>query len=219
MTVAAADLTLDEMRATLAPPIAANAAFDGWGETALAAAAGEAGIDPGHARLAFPGGGPDMIDAWFAEADKAMAARLPPDAVAAMKVRARIRAAVLARLEATRGEREALRRALAVLAQPANLTLGARLAWRAADAMWRLAGDTATDLNHYTKRAILSGVYGATVLVFLDDASDGLADTRAFLDRRIDGIMRFEQAKARLRLDPDRMFDPVRFLGRLRYPG
>ena len=135
-----------------------------------------------------------------------------------MKVRDRIRSLVWARIEAVAPHREALRRALAVLAQPQNLARASRLAWRAADAIWRLAGDTATDLSHYTKRATLVAVYGATLLAWLDDQSDGFAATAAFLDRRIDDVMRFEKAKARLKPATGEHFSLVRFLGRLRYP-
>ena len=84
--------------------------------------------------------------------------------------------------------------------------------------IWRLAGDTATDFNHYSKRAILIGVYGSTSLVFLDDESEDLDETRAFLDRRIEGVMRFEKAKARWRGTGDKLPSLSRFLGRLRYP-
>ena len=84
--------------------------------------------------------------------------------------------------------------------------------------MWRRAGDTATDYNHYTKRAILSGVYAATITVFLDDESEGFADTRAFLSRRIDGILRFEKTKAQLIKQRERLPSLSRFVGRLRYP-
>ncbi len=83
--------------------------------------------------------------------------------------------------------------------------------------MWRLAGDTATDYNHYTKRALLAGIYGATLAVFVDDTSEGKAETRAFLDRRIEDVMTFEKAKAQL-LGKREGFDVARFLGRLRYP-
>jgi ubiquinone biosynthesis protein COQ9 len=83
--------------------------------------------------------------------------------------------------------------------------------------MWRLAGDNATDLNYYTKRATLAAVYATTLIVWLDDESEGQAETKAFLDRRIDDVMRFEKTKARLRPDPVRHFSPTRFLGRLRY--
>ena len=84
--------------------------------------------------------------------------------------------------------------------------------------MWRLAGDTATDFNHYSKRAILSGVYTSTTLVYLGDESDDLAETRGFLDRRIDDVMRFEKFKGQWRGSGERMPSLSRFLGRLRYP-
>jgi ubiquinone biosynthesis protein COQ9 len=216
--IAPLDMTLDELRDALAPLLPGNAAFDGWGARALDSAAAELGVPADRARLAFPGGGIDMIDAWFAAIDRAMIAALPPERIAAMKIRDRIRALVLARLEAAAPYREALRSALNLLARPDHLARGARLGWRTADAMWRLAGDSATDFNHYTKRATLGALYAATLLAWLDDDSEDWADTRAFLDRRIDGVMRFEKLKAQLRPHPDRHFSPARFLGRLRYP-
>lgn len=212
------DLTLDEIRVALAPGIAANAAFDGWSDAARDMAADAKGIDRGIAALAFPGGAVDMIDAWFASVDAAMAAALPPEQLAAMKIRGRIAALVEARLAAVATSRESLRRALTILAMPQHLARGARLGWRTVDEIWARAGDTATDYNHYTKRTILLGVYAATVTVFLDDDSDNWADTRAFLARRIDGIMRFEKAKAGFVRRTEHMPSLSRFIGRLRYP-
>jgi ubiquinone biosynthesis protein COQ9 len=133
-----------------------------------------------------------------------------------MKIRDRIRTALVTRLE--QSDREITRRALAILAQPQHAALSARLLWQAADAMWRAAGDTATDYNHYTKRAILSAIYSATLLFWTQDDSEDFAATRAFIDRRIDGVMRFEKAKARVLGITARLPDPARFLGRLRYP-
>ncbi len=217
-----ADPTLDELRLVLAPAIAANAAFDGWSEAALAMAAAGEGVDPDIATLAFAGdrgiSAVRMIDAWFASVDARMAEMLSPATLATMKIRSRIAALVEARLTIMAADREALRRALTILAMPQNLAEAAKLGWRSVDAMWRLAGDTATDYNHYTKRAILLGVYGATATVFLDDDSEGHADTRAFLDRRIDGIMRFEKAKAGFLKRTEHRPSLSRFIGRLRYP-
>lgn len=215
--IAPADMNLDELRAALAPLIPAHAGFDGWTEAALARAAEELGIPADRARLAFTQGAAQMIDAWFDAVDKAMLAAFPPDRIAAMKVRTRIRELVLFRLQAVQPHREALRRAVAILALPQHALAGAGLAWRSADRIWRAAGDEATDFNHYSKRALLIGVYGSTTLIFLDDASDDLAETTAFLDRRIDGVMRFEKAKARW-AGSERRFSLSRFLGRLRYP-
>ena len=95
--------------------------------------------------------------------------------------------------------REAVRRALAILAMPQNLPLALRISWRRADLMWRIAGDTSTDFNHYTKRMTLGAVYGSTLLAWLDDDSEGWSDTAAFLDRRIDNVMAFEKWKAEWR--------------------
>ena len=211
------DMNLDELRDALAPLIPAHAAFDGWGEAALAIAAGELGVPAGRARLAFPGGATQMVDAWFDWIDRAMVEAFPPERIAAMKIRDRIRTLLLFRFQTLAPHREALRRALALLALPGNALAGARLAWRSADRIWRLAGDIATDFNHYSKRAILVGVYGSTTLVFLDDGGEDMAGTRAFLDRRIDAVMRFEKAKARWKGGTP-PFSMSRFLGRLRYP-
>ena len=144
------EMNLDELRAALAPLLPAHAAFDGWTEEALAMAAEELGVPPGRARLAFPGGAIEMVDAWFDWIDKAMLIAFPPERIAQMKIRERIRDLILFRFETMRPHREALRRALAVLAMPQNLAAAARLAWRSADRIWRLAGDTATDFNPYS---------------------------------------------------------------------
>ena len=216
--IAPDEMNLDELRVALAPLLGRHAAFDGWSETALAAAAAELGVPAERARLAFSAGPAVMIDAWFDSVDVAMLEAFPDERIAGMKIRERIRALILFRLEAIHPHREALRRALAILAMPNNVVEGARLAWRAADRIWRLAGDNATDFNHYSKRAILVGVYGSTSLVFLDDADDELAATKAFLDRRIDEVMRFEKAKARWRGRNTKLPSLSRFLGRLRYP-
>ena len=211
------DRTLDELRLALAPEIARAAVFDGWTDQALEQAAALAGVDPAVARLAFPGGAMDMITAWIDCTDAKMQGAFADGALGQLKVRERIRALLQFRLDAVAGHEEALPRALAIQAMPQNLARTLQIGWRSADRMWRLAGDTATDYNHYTKRAILMGIYSATLAVFVEDDSEAKAETRAFLDRRIDGVMKFEKAKAQL-LQKREGFDVARFLGRLRYP-
>jgi ubiquinone biosynthesis protein COQ9 len=212
-----ADYTIDELRPLLAAELPHHAGFDGWGDTAVSSAAIALGVDPAIAALVFDSK-TAMIDAWFATIDSAMLEKVPSEQLAEMKVRQRITALVEARLALALPDREALRRALAILALPVNVRLAVRLGWRAADVMWRAAGDTATDYNHYSKRAILGSVYAATLSVFINDESEDLADTRAFLARRIDGIMRFEKTKAKLTANPKIGFSLSRFIGQLRYP-
>lgn len=213
-----ADPTLEELRAALAMPVARNAAFDGWSKAAINSAAAELGVDADVARLAFPGGAVDMVDAWFGAVDAELAHRCPADALAGMKIRQRITHLLETRLAIVAPDREAQRRALSILAMPQNAARAARLLWRAADHMWRLAGDSATDFNHYTKRMTLSAVYASTVSVFVDDESDDYADTKAFLARRIDNVMQFEKVKAQARARRENLPSLSRFIGRLRYP-
>lgn len=209
---------LDQLRRRLALAVGENAVFDGWSRAAVDSAAAQLGIDPALARLAIPKTQTGMIDLYIQEVDRALEAWFTPQRMASMKIRDRIRELVWRRLEIMGPAREAVRRALAILARPQNLPLALRISWRSADLMWRLAGDTSSDFNHYTKRMTLGAVYSSTLLAWLDDQSEGWSDTAAFLDRRIDGVMRFEKFKAQWRRSTGQRLSVSRFLGRLRYP-
>jgi ubiquinone biosynthesis protein COQ9 len=209
---------LEQLRRRLALAVGEHAVFDGWTGKALDSAAGQLGIDPVQARLAMPKSQAGMIDLYIQEVDRALEAWATPKRIDSMKIREKIRALVWRRLEIMGPAREAVRRALAILAMPQNLPLALRIGWRTADRMWRIAGDTSTDFNHYTKRMTLGAVYGSTLLVWLDDQSEGWRETAAFLDRRIDDVMRIEKFKAEWRGSSDRRLSPSRFFGRLRYP-
>lgn len=213
-----ADPTLDEIRIALAPVIGRHAGFDGWSDAAVHAAAEEMGVDHDVAMLTFKGKAIDLIDAWVEGIDLELARRLPADMLGAMKIRDRITALVATRLEIMAPDRESLRRALAIMAMPQNLAKAAKIGWRSADRMWRLAGDTATDLNHYTKRMTLSAVYGSTLSIFVNDDSENFADTRAFLDRRIGNVMQIEKVKYQAKQRKEFTPSLSRFIGRLRYP-
>ena len=208
---------LEKLRRQLALAVGENAVFDGWTRAAVDSTAQQLGIDPAQARLAMPKGQAAMIDVYIQEVDRALEASFTPERLHGMKIREKIRALVWHRLEIMGPAREAVRRALAILAMPQNLPLALRISWRTADHMWRLAGDTATDFNHYTKRMTLGALYGSTLVAWLDDQSEGWTDTAAFLDRRIDNVMRFEKWKADWRGSSEHL-SPTRFFARLRYP-
>jgi len=130
-----------------------------------------------------------------------------------LKTRERIRAAVIARLDAVQADREAARRWAGFLALPTNLPLALRLLWESADSLWRWAGDTATDENHYTKRAILSGIL---IQVTALDLQLGRIEALAALDARIQNVMDFEKWKAGFR-PSDLAKDFVGALARVRF--
>ena len=208
---------LEKLRRQLALALGENAVFDGWTRQAVDSAARELGIEPVQARLAIPKSQAGMIEIYIQEVDRALESWFTPKRREAMKIREVIRALVWHRLEIMGPAREAVRRAIAILAMPQNVPLALRLSWRTADLMWRVAGDNSTDFNHYTKRMTLGAVYGSTLLVWLDDQSEGWTETAAFLDRRIDGVMRFERFKSGWRGSSEHL-SLSRFLGRLRYP-
>src|SRR3954452_6044475 len=208
---------LERLRRELALAVGENAVFDGWTRQAVDSAAGQLGLDPVQARLAMPKSQAGMIDVYIQEVDRGLEAWFTPKRLAKMKIREKIRALIWRRLEIMGPAREAVRRALAILAMPHNLPLALRVSWRSADLMWRLAGDVSTDFNHYTKRMTLGAVYGSTLIAWLDDQSEGWSGTAGFLDRRIDDVMKFEKWKAEWRGSGERL-SLTRFLGRLRYP-
>jgi len=208
---------LEKLRRQLALAVGENAVFDGWTRQAVDSAARELGIDVVQARLAIPKAQAGMIEIYIQEVDRALEAWFTPERQHGMKTREMIRSLVWRRLEIMAPAREAVRRAIAILAMPQNVPLALRLSWRTADLMWRVAGDNSTDFNHYTKRMTLGAVYGSTLLIWLDDRSDGWAETAAFLDRRIDEVIRFERFKSGWRGSSEHLSLP-RFFGRLRYP-
>lgn len=208
---------LEKLRQRLALAVGEQAVFDGWRQAAVDSAADQLGIDRAQARLAMPKTQAGMVDAYIQAVDRGIEDHFTPKRLARMKIRDKIRSLVWRRLEIMEPAREAVRRGVAILAMPQNLPLGVRIGWRTADLMWRIAGDTSTDFNHYTKRITLGGVYASTLLAWLDDNSDGFSETAAFLDRRIDDVMEFEKWKAEWRGSGEKL-SLSRFLGRLRYP-
>jgi ubiquinone biosynthesis protein COQ9 len=209
---------LELLRRQLALAVGENAVFDGWTRQAVDSAAQQLGIDPVQARLAMPKTQAGMIDLYIQEVDRGLQAYFTPERLSKFKIREKIRELIWRRLKIMGAAREAVRRGLAILAMPQNIPLALRISWRTADVMWRIAGDTSTDFNHYTKRMTLGAVYGSTLLVWLDDQTEGWTETAAFLDRRIDDVMKIEKLKAEWRGSSDRRLSLSRFLGRLRYP-
>lgn len=187
-----------ELRERLLHGMLQTAPTHGWSQAALNAGARVAGLTAGEAALAAPGGPLDLADAFSLWADDRMADRLAASPLANMKVRARVTLAVRARIEALAPHKEAMRRKAAALTVAGPMGPAPRLAWRTSDRMWSALGDRSTDENYYSKRAILAVVNTATLARWLTESDPAAAATWAFLDKRIEGVMRFERIKGRL---------------------
>lgn len=181
---------LEELRARLLEAALPHVPFDGWGEAALLAAGRELGLDTVLVLNAFPDPGRDLIEAYNHRIDLEMLERFDEEIPRDSKVRDKIAALVRLRLELLEQDKEAVRRGAAFLSLPFNAGLASRLLWRTVDIMWYAAGDTATDYNYYSKRALLYGVYSSTFLYWLNDRSENYDATWAFLDRRIDEVLK-----------------------------
>ena len=206
-------------RAALLDAALAHVPFDGWSETAFHAAAADLGITTEEARLTCPRGAVDLAVDHHRRGDAEMAARLAADPAPGLRFRDRVARAVRLRLEGA--DREVIRRGMVLFALPQHAATGAGLIWGTADAIWAALGDTSDDINWYSKRATLSAVYGATVLYWLGDDSPGQAETWAFLDRRIEDVMRIETVKARVRENPvlgPLVAGPAKLAERIRKP-
>lgn len=188
--MAARTTTIDKTRETLLLASLAHVPFDGWSEAAIRAGAADAGLSPAEALNAFPAGPTEALALFSDWADREMLARLDKADLGAMKVREKVAAGVRLRLEALAPHKEAVRRGLAVLALPANAGQGLKSLHRTVDAIWTMAGDRATDYNYYTKRLLLAGVLTSTTLYWLNDRSEGHQATWAFLERRIDEVLK-----------------------------
>jgi len=186
----------------------------GWSQALVIQAAAEAGLSADDAALLLPGGPRDLAALLSRKHDQAALAALADIDPAGLKIRERIRRGVLARVEAAAADMAAVKRAVAFTALPANLGLGAGLLWESADRIWRWAGDTATDENHYSKRAILSGVIASTLGVRF---TRGAHAAEQHLERAIERVMAFEKWKARLPSPLTLARDAAGLLGGLRY--
>lgn len=178
-----------------------HVAFDGWSEATLRKAAGDADVPLSDARAAFPRGAVDLALAYHRRGDDRMAERLAELEQDGLRMRERIARAIRIRIGVIE-DKEAVRRGTTLFALPQHSADGARAVWGTADRIWTALGDTSQDMNWYTKRATLSGVYGSTVLYWLGDDSHEQQDTWGFVDRRIGDVMRIEKAKAAVQSNP-----------------
>ena len=173
--------------------------FDGWTNTALTSGAADATVEPQMVSALFPRGAIDAIALYSRLVDAEMVTAFNVLPEKPQKIHLAIRALVLSRLELAQQNKDAVRRALTMLALPAHAKISAKLLYDTVDAMWRAAGQTDTGFSFYTRRATLAAVYSATLLAWLADNSGDMAKTVAFLDRRLADVASIPKATAPLR--------------------
>jgi ubiquinone biosynthesis protein COQ9 len=202
----------DRERDRLIEAILPDVAFDGWSRRALREAARRTGIPAGEAEALFPRGAPDMIAAFSHWADRQMLERLENATAEPVSLSRRVALALRLRFEVLLPWREAVRRALSVLAMPQNAPLGLRLLYDTVDRIWWGVGDGSTDFSFYTKRATLAGIQMAATLYWLDDRSPDCVDTQAFISRRLTDLHRLTGLRERVEAAIEQLPNPLRLL-------
>ena len=183
----------------------------GWTWPLVYAAGKACGLTKAETGLLVPHGPADLAALLSRRHDAQALAALPNPSN--LKIRERIREAVTARLAAAAADGPALRRWAGWLALPLNTPLALRLVWESADGLWRWAGDTATDENHYSKRAILAGILISSMAIQMQS---GPGAALKFVDARIENVMAFEKWKAGIK-PGDLVRDVAQALGKMRY--
>lgn len=189
-----------------------HVAFDGWAERALIEGAQDLGLPDDAVRDTFPRGAKQALSHFSRWADRQMADAFESADTAELRIHEKIMLAVELRLNALGPHREAVRRGLTFLALPTQAALGARLLYRTVDDIWYATGDRSADFSFYTKRGLLAGVVASTTLYWLDDSSDDFADTHAFLERRINDVMRLHRVRQRSDTVRSSVPNPLRIL-------
>jgi ubiquinone biosynthesis protein COQ9 len=175
----------------------AHVVFDGWNWEAVVLGAADAGHSEQSARGVFPGQVIDVLDGFAALADRRMMAALADVDADELRVRDRVRVALMARYGFLAEHKDALRQSVQFWAVPTRKVRGGKLVWRTADVIWNWAGDTATDYNRYTKRWLLSGIIVSSTLYWMNDSCETLDNLERFVDRRIDNVMKFGKILSR----------------------
>lgn len=170
----------------------------GWNDEMLSALKQEFGIV--DMTRHYPDGLTDLIDAWANWADAEMLRALDHEQKQGpMKIREQIALGVRARLTALAPHKQAFKKSVTYMTHPLRAAHTKKLTWQTADRLWRAAGDTATDYNHYSKRILLSGVLASTTLYWLRDSSVDHERSWAFLDRRINNVLKIGGFLGRLK--------------------
>ena len=201
-----------EQRDRLLEAILPHVAFDGWTDAALAAGAADVGVDVIEVNRFFPGGASEIAAYFSGWADQKMLEALSQQDFEDLKLRERVALAVRLRLEILTPYRETVRRTTAFLSLPGNFSRAGKGVYKSVDTIWYAVGDRSSDFSFYTKRALLAGVITSTTLYWLNDESDGNADSWAFLDRRIADVMKIPALRHRLEKVACRLPDPFKIL-------
>lgn len=211
--------SLDDLKDKVLQAALPRVEFHGWSLRLLNEAGAEAGADDAQVAALYPRGPADLVVQYSSDCDRQMNERLAAHDLSKLKIRERAILAVRTRIDVAAQYKMAAKRAAAFFTFPLNAADGVQCLARTSDAMWVAMGDKSADFSWYTRRATLGAVYSACLIYWFSDESEDLADTQAFIERRIADVMQFEKVKAQASKIVSGLPNPWALAGRFRYPG
>ena len=181
--------TTSQIRTDIIDAALPDIVFDGWSLSTIENAALKIGHNEITVKAAFPNGITDILDAFADLADQEMLEALGEQSPDDLRVRDRVKTALMARFIYLNDHKEAVKESMKFWLNPLRKPRAAKIIWRTADRIWNWAGDTSTDYNRYSKRTLLSGIIAPATLVWLNDHSEDIIKTSEFIDARIANVM------------------------------
>ena len=169
----------------------------GFKENMLIHVAENCNLSKGTLGRLFPEGIYELKEYFFNQTDIEMLKKIKQKENKDIRIRDKIYNGVIIRLEIFQKNKDSIKHIF--VSESSTPIKSIRNLWNTADLIWRSAGDTSTDYNHYTKRLLLSWVYLSTLLCWFNDKSKNIEETKLFLNRRIDEVLKFGKTSATIK--------------------
>ena len=169
----------------------------GFNKKMLHIAANNCNISEGELGRLFPEGIFELKQYFFSTIDKKMLKKIENQDYKNMRIRDKIYNGVIIRLDLFKKNKTSIKHIF--VSESSNPFKSLKHLWKTSDLIWKSAGDTSTDYNHYTKRILLSWVYITTLICWFNDKSKNIHDTKLFLNRRIDEVLEFGKQSGKIK--------------------
>ncbi len=176
-----------------------NASFNGWNNQTLEKSAQQCGFNKGYLSLLFPNQIKDLTSFFYNKKnDELISLYKEKSNLITAKTTERIIYLIELKFSLYNPIREAIRSLFSYNILPQNLFSAQKALWNICDLIWFLANDKSTDFNYYTKRGLLAYVYSTTMLFWLDDTSPNFEQTKLFIRKQINKVLKVGKTKSEI---------------------
>lgn len=176
--------------------------FEGWSQKTLEKAIEAAGVDKNQMAILYPGGIAEFTQEFIDECNKQALQIAAEPSFIKLKTQEKVRELIFARIKTYHFKLqnlEALKKFMAFNVKPFQVGDSLKNIYDFSSDVWYAIGDKSTDFSFYTKRLSLSLIYSKSMLYSLNDKSENLQSTQKFIQNSIDGLMKINKLKAKIK--------------------